>query len=265
MFAMLASLALAAAPAAPVEVMVLGSYHMNNPGRDLHNVRSDDVTRPERQRELEAVAEALAAFSPTKIMVERQSDAPDLSLPTYRSFTPADLATKKGEEVQIGFRLARKLGHVRVYGIDEQPGPGEPDYFPFGKVQAYAQAHGMAERLRALHATAREAVEQVNAAQASQSIGGVLAIVNRGSGGHEAYYELLKIGGTVDQPGADLNAGWYLRNAKIFAKLMTQAEPGDRILVIYGFGHNYWLRHFAATTPGYRNVDPVPFLEKTMR
>jgi hypothetical protein len=62
--------------------------------------------------------------------------------------------------------------------------------------------------------------------------------------------------------GADLNAGWYLRNAKIFGKLMQVARPGDRVLVVYGGGHGYWLRHFAGTVPGYRNVDVRPYLEK---
>lgn len=55
---------------------------------------------------------------------------------------------------------------------------------------------------------------------------------------------------------------WCLRNAKILAKLQQVAKPGDRILVVYGMGHNYWLRHFAKTVRGYRNVDPTPYLEK---
>jgi hypothetical protein len=55
---------------------------------------------------------------------------------------------------------------------------------------------------------------------------------------------------------------WYLRNAKIFAKLINVAKPGDRILVVYGAGHGYWLRHFAATTPGYTSVDVTPYLKR---
>ena len=72
---------------------------------------------------------------------------------------------------------------------------------------------------------------------------------------------MLSIGDTEQQPGAEFNAMWYLRNAKIFAKLMTVAEPGDRILVVYGAGHAYWLRHFASETPGFTNVDPAPYLQ----
>jgi hypothetical protein len=55
---------------------------------------------------------------------------------------------------------------------------------------------------------------------------------------------------------------WYLRNAKIFAKLQSVTRRGDRVLVIYGSGHNYWLRHFAQSAPGSISVDPTPYLAK---
>ncbi|MEQ9317164.1 MAG: DUF5694 domain-containing protein, partial [Henriciella sp.] len=74
------------------------------------------------------------------------------------------------------------------------------------------------------------------------------------------YYGLLDYAGAEDQPGARLNYGWYARNALIFANITRIAEPGDRVLVIYGAGHNYWLRHFVETTPGYVFVDPLPYL-----
>ena len=34
------------------EVLVLGVYHMSNPGRDIFNVQADDVLVPKRQREI---------------------------------------------------------------------------------------------------------------------------------------------------------------------------------------------------------------------
>jgi hypothetical protein len=39
----------------PVEVMVVGVFHMNNPGHDLHDPKADDVLEPKRQREIAAV------------------------------------------------------------------------------------------------------------------------------------------------------------------------------------------------------------------
>ena len=55
---------------ARAEVLVLGVYHMNNPGRDVFNTEADDVLAPKRQAEIAQVIVALERFRPTKIAVE---------------------------------------------------------------------------------------------------------------------------------------------------------------------------------------------------
>ena len=265
MAAALASPAAAAEEGKPVEVMVLGTYHFGNPGLDLNNMKADDVTKPARQAELEALAAALAEFRPTKIMVEAQPRTPDMVDPRYAGFTPARLATDRNETAQIGYRLAYRLGHKKVYAIDEQPGEGEPDYFPFDKVAAYAKDKGMDAQLGAMMAKGAAITSDLEEMQKTKSIGEILVERNRPettAREQTLYYDFLSFGDTERQPGADLNAMWYLRNAKIFGKLMKAVEPGDRVLVVYGSGHNYWLRHFAQVTPGYVSVDPVPYLQK---
>jgi hypothetical protein len=244
--------------------MVLGTFHMANPGRDEVNVQVDDVTSPRRQRELAALTGRLARFRPTRILVEREAAGPSFAVDAYASFTPALLATDRNEIVQVGFRLARELGHATVHGFDEQPGPGEPNYFPIGPVQAYAEAHGRADWYRALIAQIQAIVAEFERAQPKHTLSELLAMQNDPAEIarlHRAgYYELLKLGDGELQPGADLNAMWYLRNAKMFSKLTLIARPGDRVLVLVGAGHAYWLRHFVETTPGFRLADPRPYL-----
>ena len=41
------------------EVLVLGVYHMANPGRDIFNMQADDVLAPKRQAEIAQVIAAL--------------------------------------------------------------------------------------------------------------------------------------------------------------------------------------------------------------
>lgn len=252
-------------PPANVEVMVLGTYHMANPGLDLANVKADDVLKPQRQKELEALAAALAEFRPTKIVVERIAKTPELLDHRYAEFTTAELGTNRDERYQVAYRLAHRLGQKVVYAVDEDPGEGEPDYFPFGKVVEWAKANGREAQLNAELDRAKAEVGRIEQLQAEGSIAHVLGSMNRPEQADQDqrwYYGVLRYGDTDKQPGAELNAYWYMRNAKIFGKLMTVAKPGDRILVVYGAGHNYWLRHFARATPGFVSVDPSHYLQK---
>jgi Family of unknown function (DUF5694) len=247
----------------PVKVMVLGAYHFGNPGRDVNNIKVDSVLTPEKQRQLDAVAKALLSFKPTRVMVERESDAPDFAMQAYTEFTPEKLKTAANETDQIGYRVAYLAGLKIVHGIDEQPKYGEPDYFPYDAMQDVAKQHGQTSVIDTANLPVKAFLTQFEADQKTKTVADLLIGVNTDPiyTNIAIEYSYLKIGDKDDQAGADLNAMWYLRNAKIFGKLMQVAKPGDRVLVVYGAGHNYWLRHFASETPGYTFVDPVPYLK----
>ncbi len=252
----------------PVEIMVLGAYHFDSPGLDVRNISADDVTSPRRQAELAALADSLARFAPTKVMVEAEGKGPDFDVPAYRTFTPQQLASEHSETVQIGFRVAHRMGLTAVQGIDEQGGPGELDYFPFDKVQDWIKAHGQEPQLAALFAEVEAEQKAFDAAQHKSSIPALLKRFNTPESvarGHQLYTGMIQFGDGENQPGAELNGYWHMRNAKIFGKLMQAAKPGDRVLVVFGAGHGYWLRQLAQTTVGYRLVDVVPYLDSADR
>lgn len=253
---------------ATTKVMVLGVYHLSNPGLDLRNIEADDPTSPRRQKELAALADALAQFRPTRVMLEYQTKGPDFDVPAYHQFTPEKLASDRDETVQIGFRLAQKAGLKSVQGIDEQGGEGEPDYFPFDKVEGWAKANGRKGDLDAAFVELDADLKVFNEAQKRETIPALLLRRNTPEAvdhDHRFYTRLMGFGDDVSQPGADLNAYWFMRNAKIFAKLMLASRPGDRVVVIFGSGHGYWLRQLAATTPGYELVDVAPYLKEADR
>jgi hypothetical protein len=246
----------------PVQVLILGTHHFGNPGLDLHNVKTDDVRTPAKQAELADVAARLARFNPNKIAVEAISEREDLTTKKFDAFTPETLTKDTDERVQIAFRLARKLGHKSVYGIDEQS--DKIDYFPYDKVQDYAKTHGQAATLDALNAEVAMMINKMEADQKTKSVRELLLSQNqpdRIDADHSNfYYAMLALGDSKTQPGADLNGYWYLRNAKIFAKLTQIAKPGDRILVAFGAGHSYWLRHFVRNTPGFALIEANDYL-----
>lgn len=254
---------------APVEVMVLGTYHFANPGQDKVNAQIDPVTTPAKQAELEQVADRLARFKPTIIAVERVAkDQSTLLDHRYPDFMPDALLKFPDERVQIAYRLAHKLGFKQVYAVDEVAEAGEPDYFPFEAVQKWAEANGQTAAIDALFGPVQAWAAQLEQDQKTRPVADILAELNapdhpiaiKSMG--EGYYRLLALGKGRDLPGADLNARWYARNARIFAKLTQVVKPGDRVLLVYGSGHNYWLRHFASETAGFRLVEAGPFLRK---
>jgi hypothetical protein len=246
----------------PIQVMVLSTYHFGNPGLDLHNMKVDSVLTPAKQTELADVATRLAKFNPTKIAIEALSERADFGTKKFAEFSPEKLATNPDERVQIAYRLAHQLDQKVVYGIDEQS--ETIDYFPFDKVDAYARAHGQAAALARLQANVEQMVKQMESTQKTKPIRLLLADQNDPAhilADHQKfYYGLFVFGDQKEQPGAELNAAWYQRNAKIFAKLAQIARPGDRVLVAFGAGHAFWLRHFVQNTPGFELVEPNLYL-----
>lgn len=244
-----------------VEVMVLGTWHMNSPGSDVVNMTADDVLAPTRQAELADLTRRLAAFQPTAVMVETESQRPDFLDEKFPAFTEEALSENRNEITQVAYRLAREMGIERVYGIDTRS--GEIDFFPFDKVQAFEASRGinltgpMIEEVQAN-------VAEFSDAQSELTISGLYARMNDPESltreHNDFYYGLFELADAEAQPGAQLNYGWYARNALTFSKVAATTKPGDRVVVLFGAGHAYWLRHFVENTPGYTLVEPVPYL-----
>ncbi|WP_428407134.1 DUF5694 domain-containing protein [Hyphococcus sp.] len=247
-----------------VQVMVLGAFHMGNPGQDVANAEIDDMLTDERQAEITAVADALADFKPTVVAVERITEAPGYLDPKYQAFTPEMLKENPDERYQIGYRLAKQLGIDRVYGVDEQPSDGEPDYFPFDELMAHAAATGQSDVMQGEIAEIQAQMADFSAMQKDNSVADLLLMFNSDGplSSPEFYYRTFFYDRGETQPGAELQAYWFMRNAKIFSKLVQVTKPGDRVVIVYGAGHKFWLDHFAENTPGYVLVDPAPYLEK---
>ncbi|MGB7404928.1 MAG: DUF5694 domain-containing protein [Pacificimonas sp.] len=243
----------------PVDVLLLGSWHFSNPGQDVVNVESEDVLSERRVPELERLAASLATFQPTKVAIERQPKGGEFRDPGFANVAEA-LKSDRGEDVQIGYRVARLMNHDAVYRIDERPEGDEPDYFPYGKVQAFLDARDRGDELAEDWAAIRQSAELFERLQPNQSIAELLFFMNSGLTPQTLDYSVISVGEGEEQPGAELAAYWFMRNAKMFNKLMQVDEPGDRVLLIVGNGHAPWLRFLVENTPGYRLVDPAPYL-----
>src|SRR6185295_4897320 len=98
------------------EVLVLGVYHMSNPGHDVFNMKADDVLAPKRQAEIAQLIEVLKRFQPTRIAIE--ADPWGQRVGQYADYVAGKYTLSRNEIDQVGYRLAKELGHKTVYLVD---------------------------------------------------------------------------------------------------------------------------------------------------
>jgi len=220
------------------EILILGTYHMANPGHDVYNMQADDVLSPKRQQEMAELLQVLKKFHPTKIAIE--SDPDGKRSQQYADYLSGKYTLTRNEIDQVGFRLARELGHRSVYPVDVD---GD---FPLGRVMNYAKANGRTKELDIIMAGWGTAAKEEDVFLKTHTILQTLDYMNddsRAKNDVGLYYELARLGDSSDYAGADLLAAWYQRNIRIYQNIVKLIDsPQERILVIYGAGHLGWLR-----------------------
>jgi hypothetical protein len=230
------------------EVLVLGVYHMANPGRDVFNMDADDVHTPKRQQEIAELAAVLAKFKPTKIAVEHDSQGKLND--RYTKYLAGQYVLTANEIDQIGLRLAKDLGHTTIYAVDAD---GD---FPFQRVVNYAKATGQSPKLESMMGEIGNMVKAQSEYLKTHTVLQTLLYMNsdaRVAQDVGYYYLEAHYGEPGDYAGPDLLAEWYRRNVRIYnniTKLLT--APEDRVLVIFGSGHLGWLRQDFAADPTLR-------------
>jgi hypothetical protein len=235
-------------------LLVLGSGHLDNPGRDVVNLKVDDVLTPTRQAQISAVVEQLASFRPTHIAVEWPSKEQAALDARYRDYREGRYQLGRAEDEQIGLRLAAKLNLARVYAVDWNEAPsGDYKHYDW---MTHVKTHGDKAWVSALFDPKRmTGIVPLG----TQTIGTWLLQMNRPetlAANHRNYFDLASIGDAEQQPGANWVGYWYGRNLRIFNNLVRLTDrPQDRILAIYGMGHAYLLRQFSTESGAFRLVD----------
>jgi hypothetical protein len=247
------------------KIMILGTYHMDNPGKDAINIEADDVLSAKRQREISELVENIVRYKPTKIAIE----APYRSTywtTHYKKFLAGEDKLGRNEIEQIGFQLAKKLNHPTLYPIDfpmwmngllpsetEEPKvkavqPAKPATATPEEAPLPAHLAKLKEMMRT--STVAETLRYVNTEQYSLA-------------DHAAYMEMLMPTNEVAiYSRTDLVTNWYKRNLRMFTNINRITEfPDDRILLIVGSGHGKILRDFASDAPQYCLVEAATYLK----
>ena len=261
-------------------IMILGSSHLANPGADAFNFRMDDVLAPKRQREIEQLVAQLKSFRPTKIALEADERFDSEINTNYRGYLEGTYELKRGEGDQIGFRLAKQMGHPKLYGVDYWPeqNPFFPDDFDSDliDVDKFAKAHNQEhllpsiEDLAAPDAKITRQEEDGRVWIESEKYVPIIDMYiqhNEPEGvrnDHQLYLRKIARIGLGDQyPGANWVAhSWYARNLKICINLTRITESADdRILLIIGAGHVFLVQQFLEDSGDYIVESPLQYLK----
>ena len=248
------------APDRKVQVMIVGSYHMANPGLDVVNVEADDVLTPERQAQIQEVVDLLESWAPQKVMLEvpYATNLDTLIQTRYTGYRDGSWKPNQQEMYQIGFRLAHQLDHPRVYPVDA---PGE---FPVEAVMAFAQAKELYPQLQEFQKAMQYFGEMTNGIMGG-TVREILATHNHPDFVRmslEIYYQyFMPFGQHAEHPGAELIGDWYTRNLGILHNLYQQTGPEDeRVVLVIGSGHAGILKHLIEADPRFEYVSPYPLL-----
>jgi hypothetical protein len=243
-------------------VMLLGTYHFANPGRDVIKQDIADVLQPSRQAELEDLVTRLASWTPDRIAVEWPFSQTDTARARYARYLAKTLPPNRNEVVQIGFRLASRLGHDAVYPIDDDSyldlndslkavDQRRPE-FKRGRdsINAMLQREAVATNAWMRTTTLREHLLRLNSDEALHR-GNSLGMF----GGY------LPAGEGQNYGGPQFLAQWYARNFNMAHNLTRMLRPDvRRILVIVGSGHVPPLRNLLDEAPQFCPVSPLSLL-----
>ena len=248
------------------KIMILGTYHMDNPRLDAKNLEADDVLLPKRQREISELIEKLARFNPTKIAVEAPYSDTAQWNNRYKKFLTGEHKLTRNEIEQIGFQLARRLNHQMVFPVDypmfmsglrydevEFPKP-KPTHSPTTvnsetkKPEPPALSEG---DLLLRRSTVTEFLLLMNDVEKA-----------RKDHGESYLQQLLPDDNPAIYESADRITNWYKRELRIFANLNRITQfPDDRVLFIVGSGHLAIQRNFALDSPQFCLVEAETYLK----
>ncbi|MDX5480394.1 MAG: DUF5694 domain-containing protein [Hymenobacteraceae bacterium] len=255
------------------KVMFLGTFHFSYRNKDIVVTEKKDqldVMSPEAQQDLEKINRQLARFKPTKIAVEvmpeKQAELDSL----YQAYLEGRYELAADEVYQIGFKLAKQLGHQRLYCINTM---GDLDTYQTPGASQFVLREDKKERMEKFWTYMR--AKTLERAEIDKELfsheGSLYKVIQRHNHPetirrkHENYFrEAFRYEEQpYDYTGVDwYSATWFNRNLRIFRNIQRITDsPDDRILVIYGAAHVALLQEAAESSPTHQVVSAHKFLK----
>ncbi len=237
------------------KIMILGTFHMQAKNDRVNFQGTDKIC--EYEAEITRLVDGLAEFKPTRIAVE-YCKSEQASLDGEYSEYLANGSESPNEIDQIAFRLAKSLGHEKVYAIDwmergaaERPCGDVLDYAYVNQPELAGEIDALCEAPVDLEKeTMKEIFLRYNSKESVQK--SLALYMNLARIGSEEYY------------GNGWLIWWHQRNLNIFTNTaaLADSKSEERVLLLIGAAHKGILEQFFQNSMAFEVVNASEYLEK---
>ncbi|WP_316820572.1 DUF5694 domain-containing protein [Pedobacter gandavensis] len=239
-----------------VNVVLIGTYHFNNPGNDAIKTVDRDILSKENQIGLEKITDLIIKkYKPDQIFVESNYRTKKELNGHYQlylndqfsSFTDTikNARSKRfyteGETYQLAFRLAKKSSNKEIYPIDSLMN------MRFDLLQKIIKSNPKSNQI--FEAKLAELTKKSNECMAQKDLREVFKSLNTDKALNENKGFYISFANTIglneNYLGSNLVADWYKRNLIMYANIQSQlAEETKNIVILVGTGHAAIMKDF---------------------
>lgn len=242
-----------------IKVLNMGSFHMGMT-TDAHKTEFDEHDK-ENQKKVHAIAEMLADFDPTVILVETVPELNERLQEQYKEYVEnPDMFFQNPSEIQLlAYEVGRLSGTERIYGVDHKMNYN------------YKIGHEIENKVDPtwhdrFYENPLKFYPEVNLDQDSLSLLEKLKLTNQ-----DRYLDFLitvnadmltHAGSEKGFDGADEAAKFYQRNLRMYSNInRIELNPDDRVFILMGATHTAFFRDFMSRSPKYEMVNTLEYLE----
>jgi hypothetical protein len=251
-----------------IKVLLVGTFHFANfnpeNNNDIVQKKVLDVLTEANQTELEKIALKIAEFKPDKIFVEESFSQQNKLDSIFNSFSKsADYKkVKRNETYQLGFRVAKKLNHNKIYGIDIRTD------FPFDSLLTEMYKAKQFDLIKKDELELKKLEKSENELFSSnKTLSEIIFYYNEEKYRKDDinwYLNLANRGGELDNfVGSYLASEWYKRNLHMYSVIQKSIEKSDKkIMILAGSSHIAMFKDFIDYNPEWKTIELKEILEK---
>ncbi|SFT97005.1 hypothetical protein SAMN04489724_3055 [Algoriphagus locisalis] len=240
----------------PIPVLNLGTFHMGY-SPDANTIEFDEHDKG-NIAQVHQIAQAIAAFKPTVILVEVEPSENEKLQQAYQDYLMSpDMEFTNTSEVQLlAFEVGRLANSTRIYGIDYQQGYNyslayqlensvdSESYFQYMKLLEKLEEEYVAEEMTVL-----EHLQMTNDPRYLD----ILLNINADM--------LTHISSPGNYEGADEATKMYHRNLVMYSHLnQIRLDKGDRVFILMGGTHTAFFNMWLKRSPKYELEDVTEYL-----